>query len=547
MNVFLDTLVEVGHVQIREKHKAAAEKDPPAPVELSEADAKAQTAKQIADAEPFLNVQQDLVMRAMHCCFGDGWPCRLGGIAALEALCKRVPQRWLVRAASYIIKALMGVLRSLPDNAAQEQEEITDVLLGIVRRALSLPETALDSFNANNPTPPGPTETAPEAKETAMDVEQEPEEEAPTGRRGKRTKRGGAQPQRKRQQRQSAGEESSPPQPATAAAAEPSTPGDGAGPREDDPINEAARRLQNDLLGAVVSSKSNDAVRNAGTKCLQMLTRFTGLTVGALIRNMLERQHNPDPATASGSHRSTTTGAGGTPQPQGRQGGGDPRTPGTHAKNAQQTSRLGSLLERKMLPLRTISTQTNYAHSTAFLLRTCAEQLEFTPSLATFLADCCTIVEQEDSQIAQSTVVRGQAPKPEVITKLHIACMEVLVAALNWPAFLTAGDVKIAAHPWGQLGESSILGQKLRERMAKVFISKLGSTHDKVVELATTGLKLTVAKNLLEKSVLHEGLRPILMDLAMYQRMTVQLLRHVHRLLVSFSYYSFSFHLGNFT
>lgn len=546
MNVFLDTLVEVGQVQLREKHKAAAEDGGGAAAQgEASADKPQQDTKHSLSAdEPYLNVQQDLVMRAMHCCYGDSWPSRLGGIAALEALCKRVPQRWLVRAASYIIKALMGVLRSLPDNAAQEQEEITAVLMGIVRRALDLPESALEAFNAE-PTPPVGTKAAPSApgsKETPMEVEQEPEEEAPAGRRGKRTKRGGAQPQRKRQQRQTAGEEStSPPQSAAATPAEPSTPADplGAIVREDDPVTDAARRLQNDLLGCVVSSKSNDAVRAAGRKCLQMLTHFTGLTVGALIENMLGRQNPVEPAASTGRGPGATPSAG-TPQPampsQGRPGA-DPRTPSTaQTKSAQQTSRLGSLLERRMLPLRTISTQTNYAHSTAFLLRTCGEQLELTPSLATFLADCCTIVEQEDSQIAQSTVVRGQAPKPEVIIKLHIACMEVLVAALDWPAFLTAGDVKIIAHPWGQLGESSILGQKLRERMAKVFISKLGSTHDKVVELATTGLKVTVAKNLLEKSVLHEGLRPILMDLAMYQRMTVQLLRHVHRLLVSLAF-----------
>jgi hypothetical protein len=520
MGVFLDTLQEVGAVQARERQKAAAAEN--------KGDKKGKSDKEdvdedIADKptapdEPYLNIQQDLVMRAMHCCYGDTWPSRLGGIAALEALSKRVPQRWLVRAASYIIKALMGVLRALPDNAAQEQAETTAVLLDIVRRALDLPESAVEAFIAE----PATTDVGaiPGSEAAPMEIEQEPEEEsaAQTGKRGKRAKRGGAaQPPKKRQQRggaTSAGEEGSP-EAAAATTPTPATAGAAAAERsEDDPINDAARRLQNDLLGAVVSSKSNDAVRSAGTKCLRLLTHFTGLTVGALMKNMLGRNPSQEPS-GSGSQKTD-----------------NPRTPATAQKPAQQQSRLGSLLERRMLPLRSISTQTNYAHSTAFLLRTCGEQLDFTPSLATFLADCCTIVELEDNVIAAGATVRAQPPKPEVTTKLHVACMEVLVAALAWPAFRAGGDVEIKAHPWGPGGDLlTITGLQLRDRMAMSFIRRLGSPHDEIVELATQGLKFTSANDMLEKQVLHEALRPILMDLAVYHRMTVQLLRHVHRLM----------------
>ncbi len=31
-------------------------------------------------------VIQDLAQRAMHCCYGDSWPARLGGVAALKLL-----------------------------------------------------------------------------------------------------------------------------------------------------------------------------------------------------------------------------------------------------------------------------------------------------------------------------------------------------------------------------------------------------------------------------------------------------------------------------
>lgn len=531
MCVFLDTLQEVGAVQAREREKADAAGAVPgagttkgAPKveneDITGEDGDKGKSTTTPD-EPYLNIQQDLVMRAMHCCYGDSWPSRLGGIAALEALSKRVPQRWLVRAASYIIKALMGVLRSLPDNAAQEKEEITAVLLDIVRRALDMPESALEAFKAE---PAGTEPVAPgsDGKDAApMDAEQEPEEEsaAQTGKRGKRTKRGGAaQPPRKRQQRgASAGEESSPAEAAEAATPTPAAAVPPAAERgEDDPLLDAVRRLQNDLLSAIMSSKSNDAVRSAGTKCLRLLTHFTGLTVGALMNNMLNRQE--------------PSGSASTPQTIGRPPA-DPRTPATAQKLGQQQSRLGGLLERRMLPLRSISTQTNYAHSTAFLLRTCCGQLDFTPSLATFVADCCTIVDVDENVIATGAIVRGQAPKPDVITKLHVACMEVLVAALVWPAFRAAGDEKIKAHPWGLGDLMAMTGQQLRDKMAMVFIKRLGSSHDEIVDLATQGLKITSANDMLEKQVLHEALRPILMDLAVYHRMTVQLLRHVHRLM----------------
>lgn len=548
MGVFLDTLQEVGAVQTREREKAAAaaEKDDATKTTKSKADKNVDAegvhkAKSSTQDEPYLNIQQDLVMRAMHCCYGDSWPSRLGGIAALEALSKRVPQRWLVRAASYIIKALMGVLRALPDNAAQEQEEITAVLLDIVRRALDLPESAVEAFIAEPKTTDVGATPVFDGKEAApMEVEQEPEEEsaAQTGKRGKRTKRGGAaQPPRKRQQRGSTGEEGSPADSAAVAAAaatEATTPAAGAAPPavergDDDPVTDAARRLQNDLLGAVVSSKSNDAVRSAGTKCLRLLTHFTGLTVGALMKNMLGRNPSQEPSV-SGSQKN---GAGASTPETGRpSAAADPRTPATTQKPGQQQSRLGSLLERRMLPLRSISTQTNYAHSTAFLLRTCGEQLEFTSSLATFLADCCTIIELDDTVIATGAAVRGQAPKPEVTTKLHVACMEVLVAALAWPAFKASGDVEVKAHPWGQGGEMlTYTGQQLRDRMTMVFIRRLDSPHDEIEDLATQGLKITSANDMLEKKVLHEALRPILMNLAYYHRMTVKLLRHVHRLM----------------
>jgi hypothetical protein len=393
--------------------------------------------------------------------------------------------RWLIRAANWITKALMAVLRSLPDNAVQEQHEITNVLLDIVRRALDLP-AAKGEAQAGSCAPASAAVRDQADGGEAMEVEPEEESAAQTGKRGKRGKRGGAQPARKRQQRQSpaAAEEDSP-KPAPGSV-EPAG-GDAAVAEDELPTIEGTRRLQTDLLQTVVSSKSNDGVRSAGTQCLQLLAQSAGTSVGAMVGQMLsDRRH-------------------------------------------------GSLLERRMIPLKSIAAQTNYAHSTAFLLRTCPEQLPLTASLATFVADTCTLMELDDSMIASNVLstVRGQPPKADITGKLRIACMEVLVAALNWPAFRQAEDMEVTQHQYNAAGEGTTPIQQLRERIVKVFIRQLGSLQDRVVALATEGVQITVAQSLLKKEVLQEGLRPILIDLAVYQRMTVHLLRHVHRLLVS--------------
>lgn len=497
MEVFLDTLVEVGEVQLRErkkkkeaekevdkekekakeKEKESAEEDDPVNPAVPDPKAK------LSDTMPYLNVQQDLVMRAMHCCYGDNWPTRLGGVAALKALASRMPHEWLMRAANYLTKALMAVLRTLPDNAVKEQEDITAILLDIVRRALNLPaESKTTEEQQQQAGQSGGEDDAP----TNMEVEPEEETAAQTGKRGKRTKRGGPQPARKRQQREEdaspSGKDATPP-----ANAQPGKDGsEGDGPREDESMPDGIRRLQNDLLQAVMSSKSNDAVRAAATQCLQLLAQNAKTSVGAMFSQMLSRQ------------------------PSSR-----------------------TLLERRMLPLRSIATQTNYAHSTAFLLRSCPEQLELTPSLATFVADSCTLMELDDQMLGSSVTVRGQPPKADVITKLQVACMEVLVAALNWPAFRDAKDQNVGNHNWAAPGEVAVPVQHLRDRIMKAFIRRLGSTSERVVALSVEGIETILKHKMLEKNMLQEALRPILMDLAVYQRMTLHLLRHVHRLLVS--------------
>ena len=450
MLVFLDTLIELGKYQ-----KQASNED----IDSKVGERISSDQDPVSNSIPYINIQQDLITRARHCCYGDSWASRLGGVAALDALSRKMPQQLLSYAANYVIRALLAVLRSLPDSAVEEIEEITSIATDIVRRSLEIPDDI-------------------DGKES--EVKDDLDNENPktvTTRRGKRSKRTGTQGSRKKQK-------NSPTAQASSKSAEDVDLQDKT--KESLGLHEKdAARLQNDLLQAVMSSKNNMAVRLAAIKCLEIVANQLGTSIGQILNHILTRQ-----------------------------------------------SASKVLLERRILPLRSIPTQTNYAHSMAFLLKNCPGELELTPSLTAFIADSCTIMEIDETLIANNSNMRGQPPKPEAIHKLQVACTEVLVAALEWPAFRESNDAMIINHIWDSPGEISVPIQQLKERMMKVFVRSLGSSNRQLLDLCEIGISVGSKYNLLEKQVLQDALRPILMDIAMFQKLSIQLLDHLHRLLV---------------
>ena len=243
------------------------------------------------------------MVRAIHCCYGDTWAARLGGVLALEALAKRMPPAQLLQAGVHATKALFAVLRSLPENAVQEQHEITEVLLNVLRRALLPPCVAeREGAMAGDQDVGTPSDAGGLSKQASgdhrdgvegMDVDQD--DTVPTNtRRSKRAgRRGGTQPPKKKLQRQSPMEddqtspkEGEPDKPAglamppsgsdTLPSLPTTTPGRESGKKP------FARGIQESLLQAVLSGKSNDAVRSAATSCLQVFASVTGTTVGAI-------------------------------------------------------------------------------------------------------------------------------------------------------------------------------------------------------------------------------------------------------------------------
>ncbi len=48
-----------------------------------------------------------------------------------------------------------------------------------------------------------------------------------------------------------------------------------------------------------------------------------------------------------------------------------------------------------------IPLQINYAHSTAFIIQTCADQLPLSPEFGTFTADVCSVMETDDADVSK--------------------------------------------------------------------------------------------------------------------------------------------------
>ena len=499
MSVFLDTLLDIGKVQqqlsspsverfdIHNSGKGCQDgtDDNDEKVDPEEL---LNVRDRLAREVPYLSIQQDLVTRARHCCYGETWASKLGGAMALDMLSKRMAGSMLTYAAHYIVKALMTVLRSFPDNAVREIQSVTSIITRIVSRAYGLASDGDARMGSTH----GGSLMVTKAKIDADEGDEEAEEEEPqvTTRRGKRSKRStrATAGSRKKQKRETIKDDR----------------GDKTADvdQSKDPFRAErdAARLHNDLLQAVMSSKNNDAVRAAATECLDLLSSASGTTIGSMLDQILSRQ----PASKS-------------------------------------------LLERRILPLRSISAQTNYAHSTAFLFRHCPA-LGSTDSLCTFVADCCTVLEQDDATIAASTSIRGQPPKQPVIFKLKLSCLEVLMESLSCPQFRDAnGETIIVTHKWDSVDPRDNRQEdmiSLRSRIVKAFVRNMGSSSTKIVGRSKAGLQLAKETGVLAKVNLNESMNPLLTDLFTISKLSMERLGHLHHLLDVISD-SFQETLGN--
>lgn len=135
--------------------------------------------------------------------------------------------------------------------------------------------------------------------------------------------------------------------------------------------------------------------------------------------------------------------------------------------------------------------------------------LSFNADLNRLLQGALTIAEKDDIT-ANKTIT----PKNlQLVTNLRTVSIELLSSIMNFPEFHTAEH------------------QESRNRIVAVFFKALTVRSKEVVQVAKRGLETIVNQQKLVKDLLQSSLRPVLLNLADYKKLSVPLLEGLARLL----------------
>eukprot|EP00252_Welwitschia_mirabilis_P021819 TRINITY_DN5712_c0_g1_i1.p1 TRINITY_DN5712_c0_g1~~TRINITY_DN5712_c0_g1_i1.p1 ORF type:complete len:3567 (+),score=681.06 TRINITY_DN5712_c0_g1_i1:1467-10703(+) len=78
-------------------------------------------------------VFEQLLPRLLHCCYGSTWQAQMGGVMGLGALVGKATVETLCLFQVKVVRALVYVLKRLPQHANKEQEETSQVLTQVLR------------------------------------------------------------------------------------------------------------------------------------------------------------------------------------------------------------------------------------------------------------------------------------------------------------------------------------------------------------------------------------------------------------------------------
>lgn len=86
-------------------------------------------------------VFEQLLPRLLHCCYGSTWQSQMGGVMGLGALVGKATVDTLCLFQVRAVRALVYVLKRLPQHANKEQEETSQVLTQVLRVVNNVDET----------------------------------------------------------------------------------------------------------------------------------------------------------------------------------------------------------------------------------------------------------------------------------------------------------------------------------------------------------------------------------------------------------------------
>jgi hypothetical protein len=84
-------------------------------------------------------VLDDVMSLLLHACHGVLWAARVGGIAGLKIVSKRLPTEYLKPWAPQMVAAVANVLSGLPEHSTTEKATVTKLLHEVVLKTVGLP------------------------------------------------------------------------------------------------------------------------------------------------------------------------------------------------------------------------------------------------------------------------------------------------------------------------------------------------------------------------------------------------------------------------
>ena len=135
--------------------------------------------------------------------------------------------------------------------------------------------------------------------------------------------------------------------------------------------------------------------------------------------------------------------------------------------------------------------------------------LEFNEELNRLLSEALALVDADDASLSTNNI--SEHSTAEQLVNLRVVCIELLSLALTKKEFSNS---------------------QVRIRILSVFFKTLCSKSTKIINAAHAGLKRVLSQNSkLPKELLQSGLRPMLMNLSDYKKLTVSGLEALSRLL----------------
>ena len=165
-------------------------------------------------------------------------------------------------------------------------------------------------------------------------------------------------------------------------------------------------------------------------------------------------------------------------------------------------------------PLRALAfaVQIGYLEAATYFLRLQHGLVAYNDALHRLLVETLALADADDDALAAKPAEHRTA---DALVRLRVACIRLLWTALSLPE-----AAQLPAQP------------ATRNRIIAVFFKSLYSPADAVIDAAFEGLKGVLSQtNKLQKDLLQSGLRPLLMNLQDYKKLSVATLDGLARLL----------------